>query len=188
MTDRQERIRYLLARSKGIAELKVEYVTAPNLFPTPKNIAEMVIEYADIRRGMRVLEPSAGTGALLDAIPNGCDVTAWEINSGLYGRLLSKYPDISVGIGDFLKLFEPGWDRIVMNPPFDHGLDINHILHAQELLAPQGRLVAICADGPRQREEFSEAKLYEPLPNGTFKYQGTMVNTAIVIINERSKK
>ena len=46
------------------------------------------------------------------------------------------------------------FDRIVMNPPFDHGADIRHIEHARGKLKPGGRLVAICAAGPRQRERF----------------------------------
>ena len=41
-----------------------------------------------------------------------------------------------------------------MNPPFDHGADIRHIEHARAKLKPGGRLVAICAAGPRQRERF----------------------------------
>ena len=41
-----------------------------------------------------------------------------------------------------------------MNPPFDHGADIRHIDHARRKLNPGGRLVAICAAGPRQRERF----------------------------------
>jgi hypothetical protein len=185
MTDRQERIRYLLDRAKGIAEVKVECVSAPNLFSTPKNIAVKVIEYANIREAMKVLEPSAGVGALLDEIPENCMVSTCEINYDLYARLCNKYPKINHVCIDFLAFNVYGWDRIVMNPPFDHGLDVKHILHAQELLAPHGRLVAICADGPRQRQAFADAELYDPLPNGTFKNQGTMVNTAIVILNAK---
>jgi 16S rRNA G1207 methylase RsmC len=37
-----------------------------------------------------------------------------------------------------------------MNPPFANGDDIKHITHA---LKPGGRLVAICANGPRQNDK-----------------------------------
>ena len=36
----------------------------PGFFPTPPELAEQIIEAADIRPGHRVLEPSAGTGNL----------------------------------------------------------------------------------------------------------------------------
>jgi hypothetical protein len=44
------------------------------------------------------------------------------------------------------------FDRVVMNPPFDHGADIKHVEHARKFLKPGGRLVAVVANGPRQRE------------------------------------
>jgi 16S rRNA G1207 methylase RsmC len=164
---------------------KVEIVTAPTLFPTPKSTAEYVIELADIGAGMRVLEPSAGTGALLDELPFAADVVAVEIMYSLVRRLREKYPSYSIVDGDFLEVGRGlgVFDRIVMNPPFDHGLDIKHILYARELLAPGGRLVAICADGPKQRERlFQLADIYEELPEDTFAAQGTRVRTAVVVI------
>jgi len=70
-----------------------------------------------------------------------------------------------------------------MNPPFDHGADIQHIEHAREKLKPGGRLVAICAAGPRQREWFEAiAAEWIDLPAGSFNQQGTNVNAAIIII------
>ena len=75
------------------------------------------------------------------------------------------------------------FDRIVMNPPFDHGADIRHIEHARGKLKPGGRLVAICAAGPSQREKFeSIAAEWIEMPAGSFKEQGTNVNAAIVVI------
>ena len=38
-----------------------------------------------------------------------------------------------------------------MNPPLDHGVDIKHIERAATMLCPGGRLVAVCANGPLQR-------------------------------------
>ncbi len=185
MTDRRERAAAAMARARGLRAGKVEVVTAPTLFQTPKPTAEYVIELADISAGMRVLEPSAGTGALLDALPFVVDVVAVEIVYSLVRILREKYPAYSIVDGDFLEVWRGLglFDRIIMNPPFDHGLDIRHILYARELLAPDGRLVAICADGPRQRDAFeSIADLYEPLPADTFAAQGTRVRTAIVVL------
>jgi len=70
-----------------------------------------------------------------------------------------------------------------MNPPFDHGSDIEHIRHAYRMLSPGGRLVAICANGPRQQEELGEiCSAWIDLPTGSFKEQSTHVSTAIVVI------
>lgn len=76
------------------------------------------------------------------------------------------------------------FDRIIMNPPFSGGVDIAHIRHARAHLNPGGRLVALCADGPRQRAAFAEddAIVYESLPAGTFTEAGTGVNVALLVI------
>jgi len=74
-----------------------------------------------------------------------------------------------------------------MNPPFINGSDIKHIEHALKFLKPGGRLVAICADGPRQNATLKpiaedSGGFWEPLPAGTFKDQGTNVNTVLLTI------
>ncbi|MCP5006254.1 MAG: hypothetical protein GY941_20290, partial [Planctomycetes bacterium] len=72
-----------------------------------------------------------------------------------------------------------------MNPPFKDGADIKHINHAFGMLKPGGRLVAICANGPRQQRTFkSKATLWKDLPEGSFKNQGTNVNTAMIILDK----
>lgn len=169
----------------------VQVVTAPQLFPTPPDLAARMVELADVRPGHRVLEPSAGTGAILDAL-NGhakecAHVVAVEINPTLGGRLDDT--GRAVVIGDFLKCDpETLWgafDRVLMNPPFENGADIRHIRHAAGMLKPGGRLVAICANGPRQREALQPiASHWEELPAGTFKAAGTMVNAALLVIEE----
>jgi protein-L-isoaspartate O-methyltransferase len=165
----------------------VKVVSAPNLFPTPPEIARRVVELADIQPGQRILEPSAGTGSLVRAIQEAhedADITAVEINPQLAAGLSGMVQRCECA--DFLTLGEDlgEFDRIVMNPPFDHGADIDHIRHAFALLAPGGRLVAVCANGPRQREELGEVcTQWIDLPTGSFKEQGTGVNTAIVVLD-----
>ena len=46
----------------------VQVVSAPQLFPTPTELAARMVELAEIEDGQQVLEPSAGTGAIVDAI------------------------------------------------------------------------------------------------------------------------
>jgi 16S rRNA G1207 methylase RsmC len=70
-----------------------------------------------------------------------------------------------------------------MNPPFANGQDIKHIEHALTLLKPGGRLVAICANGPRQQERLLPmATKWKELPAGSFSDSGTEVNAAILVI------
>lgn len=167
----------------------VQVVSAPQLFPTPAHVARRVVELADIGKGDRVLEPSAGTGALLDVL--SCDplagaVVAVEINSNLIKCLRAKFRPQYVLIehADFLE-WQPDapFDRIVMNPPFERGSDVKHIEHALTMLKPGGRLVSICANGPRQRDAFrDQAVEWIDLPDGTFSEQGTNVRTAIVVL------
>jgi len=174
---------------KASVKAGVTVVSAPQLFPTPEPIAERVIELADIQPGHAVLEPSAGTGALLGKVIDVSDrggpvPIAVEINSGLADRLRQRFPLASVRCADFLTCNGDlgTFDRIVMNPPFRNAEDIKHIEHARRMLRPGGRLVAVCAAGPRQREAFADHEWID-LPAGSFAAQGTGVNAAIVVID-----
>jgi hypothetical protein len=83
----------------------IQVVSAPQLFPTPPDLADRLIELADIRAGHTILEPSAGTGALLDALQHkpldyigGLSVV--EINPRLAEVLQAK--GYTVRCADFL--------------------------------------------------------------------------------------
>lgn len=172
---------------KGVV---VQVVSAPQLFPTPPELARrMVEEEAGISpaEAVRVLEPSAGTGNLLRAIYAACkpaEVVAVEINSTLAGALAKEFPQSAVRCADFLELSPDDlglFDFVLMNPPFGGAADIEHIQHARKFLKPDGLLLSICANGPRQRAAFYQsARLWQDLPAGTFKDSGTGVNTALV--------
>ena len=153
----------------------VTCASAPQLFPTPPALARRMVELADVRPGHRVLEPSAGTGRLLQALPTGCDVTAVEISPTLARQIGARCVD-------FLSLPPVAdFDRIVMNPPFANAQDIRHILHARQFLAPGGALVALCANGPRQRAALQPlATAWHDLPAGSFASEGTGVNVALL--------
>jgi phospholipid N-methyltransferase len=166
----------------------VQVVTANQLFPTPRDLAQRVGDMADIQPGHFVLEPSAGTGALLGAIgtrwkghnPERGAVHAVELNRSLACALERDFPLTTVDCGDFLEWVAPvKFDRIIMNPPFQDGADIKHILRARSMLAPGGKLVAICANGPRQGRALQElATSWEELPEGTF--AGTNVRAVLL--------
>ena len=173
---------------RGVEPARV--VAAPQLFPTPAVICEKMIGYADIEEKSRILEPSAGTGNILNAIMDnnkGVPV-AVEINAGLCEDLKKKFPLTTVLNQDFLE-YDNGkfyFDRILMNPPFKNGEDIKHIKHAWSMMRTNGTLVAICANGPRQRDALMPiSDHWEDLPAGSFKNEGTNVNTALIVIRGR---
>ena len=162
-------------------------------FPTPTEIAESVVDLANIEPGMDVLEPSVGEGALANlARDEGAIVTAYEIDAerAYYaGELLG----VEVGVCDFLTVTpEPKFDRIVMNPPFAQRADVKHVLHAIKFLKPGGRLVSIMSAGILFRTDALTVSLRdqlahcEALPDDSFKASGTSVRTAVVVYSAAS--
>ena len=122
----------------------------PNFFPTPRRLIAQMIEIADIQPGQSVLEPSAGKGDLAEAVRTaGGRVVCVELNATLVGLLRQKGFDVTAG--DFLGVPEGtlAIDKVVANPPFDHGSAVKHIRHAFRFLKPGGRLVSVAtsADG-----------------------------------------
>ena len=71
---------------KKTAAQGVVIVAVPQLFPTPPELVDRMVALADIRPGQRVLEPSAGTGRIIDAIrrtAHGYAITAVELNCNM---------------------------------------------------------------------------------------------------------
>lgn len=187
-------------RLREMAKAGVQVVSAPQLFPTPKEIARKMVDRAGIIAGRRVLEPSAGTGNLIEAAAKstGFDcfrLVAVEINQSLIATLetmrnhwlYANGDNFKIVRGDFLECNGDlgKFDIVLMNPPFENGSDIKHIKHAMTFLKPGGRLVAICANGPRQQAELQPlADTWEELPVDTFKEEGTSVRTVLITINK----
>lgn len=125
----------------------------PDYFPTPIDVVELMLEYADVTDGMTLLEPSAGSGhianVLRERFPRS-PLVLTEI-SGMLCRALEAqgYKPVQ---GDFLQVWkgDTTFDRIIMNPPFGCdgvGTDIDHVRHAYTLLASAGRLVSVMSEG-----------------------------------------
>lgn len=192
------------AAARAALKAGVVVTVAPQLFPTPPDLARRMVQEAGMMAGRRILEPSAGTGNLIRAILNDatgadcCKVVAVEINGQLAQGLrtmrdktaYANETRLQIHARDFLECDEEllgQFDFALMNPPFKDGSDIKHIEHARRFLKPGGRLVAICANGPRQRAALmpiveETGGTWEDLPAGTFKEAGTNVNTALVVI------
>lgn len=147
-------------------------------YSTPERLARWMVELADIRPGMRVLEPSAGEGDLTDAVRAACP-DAWidvlEIQPALQAVLQQKGYRL---VGEDALTYRPGpvYHRVLSNPPFTGLLDIWHILYCFDLLAYGGRLVTIASDesarGASARSQAFQAWLraqqawVHPLPGG----------------------
>lgn len=163
-------------------------VSGFNLFQTPPAIALRMVDLLGELQG-RILEPSAGLGRLYQAIrqrstspvvlvdssPECCD----ELHRAAEGDRFAE-----VVSGDFLGLSSGDlggeFDAILMNPPFQRGADVKHIRHALGMLRPGGRLVALCADGLRQRAELKPlAESWHELPANSFACEGTRVAVAM---------
>ena len=128
-----------------------------NFFPTPKNLIEkMLEEYKTKPLPKNILEPSAGKGDIIDYInkiqnkrKQQSNIYAFEFVEEL--RNIIKQKDNCQILGnDFLqyqnsksknKSKNINFDLILMNPPFDKG--VNHVLHAWDLLSREGQVIAL---------------------------------------------
>ena len=207
------------AEEDPFANIKHTPAKRYGFFPTPDKAADEVFQRVKLMQKiteprLRILEPSAGTGNLSRRCVDGhsglekwsggrasyaadyharnlVDVVELQQNlaedlkaEGIYNRVYAM---------DFLKL-DPSvtglYDLIVMNPPFDRGRDIDHVMHARKFLKPNGTLVAIMSAGTEFRtdkkslafQKFIETMngRFFDLEAGSFSEVGTNVNTAIV--------
>lgn len=158
--------------------------------------------------GQRVLEPSAGTGHLVDHILQEFDepqITAVEIDPFRANVLRRKYADnprVEVIEADFMRWAAGAYgrrqfDTVVMNPPFavkeDSLAYVNHIALAWSLLGPEGQLASIVPSGinfqdsafvKRLRQRMKQKGAVENLPELAFKEAGTCTRTAFCYGNK----
>lgn len=158
-------------------------------FYTPPELADLVAEYADVQRGETVLEPSAGAGALVDAVRRYCpdvgEITTVDIDPAVQATI----------VGDFLKLADyiNVHDVVVMNPPFAKGQAVAHVKVA--LPCARRRLVAIMPPTWQTSARKADCELVNmlencraysvvTLPEGAFKASGTMVRTVLLVVDK----
>jgi hypothetical protein len=162
-------------------------------FPTPKNIGEKLIQFADIQDSDILLEPSAGRGAIFNLFPSNNTKVAIELMHENCEDL-KKQGHNNILEMDFLNYAEQGFDKIIMNPPFSKQQDVKHIFHAWDLLAEGGKLVSIVSESPFFRDNELSKKFRKflddnnskvvSLPSETFKESGTMVRTRIIVVDK----
>lgn len=142
-------------------------------YPTPLSLAARVVALADVCKGDRVLEPSAGQGALAVLLPEGVQCVE---ASALYCQILDA-KGLTVHHGDFLD-YKPHerFDAVAMNPPFDRGQWRAHVEHAATLLAEGGAIVAVLP---------ASAAKADPLPGWSCTFtepiEGAFEDTSIAV-------
>ena len=111
-------------------------------YPTPEAVARLAVEMAEIEPHHACLEPSAGTGALVEFMPKTTQCI--EISS-LRALVLHQkgFPVVQCDFLEFARTTPFRFNRIVMNPPFSQGRAAAHVQAAAKLLKAGGRLVAI---------------------------------------------
>lgn len=187
----------LLSAVLATGEMPPKNPTA--FFPTPATLVEKIIGWLkteDLEEdGVRCLEPSAGTGAIADALR--LTFPGWEIDCCEIleiNRSILKGKGLNVVADDFTS-YEPDhrYDVVVMNPPFSvEGDSLAYITHVQKawgLLNEDGVLVAIAPPtwqtrGDAKSKAFREIVLtygeFHEVEAGTFKESGTMVATVVI--------
>jgi len=166
-----------------------------NYFPTPAGLVENLVSHLDIHAGTKVLEPSAGKGAIASKCAElGALVDCYELMQDNYDALRSVSSLHKVSKADFLSVEpSPEYDFVVMNPPFFGQADVKHVMHAFKFLKPGGTLVSIMSNGVSFRTNrlttqfrefvYDHGGVIDPLPDNSFKESGTLVNTVVVTIH-----
>jgi len=165
-------------------------------FATPAPFAKMACQMADIQPGLRVLEPSAGQGAIANEIRRYTDdyVVVELMPENVVALTRQGYDVIE---GDFLAMSEDEigrFDRIVGNPPFAKGAEVDHIRHMYTLLKPGGKMVTFASSAFTFRGDVKYALFLEwltdvgavidQMPEESFKSSGTNVSTMLLTIDK----
>ena len=116
-------------------------------YTPPRLAADMVrwgLRFAPVGSGARVLEPSCGGGAIVNALLRltSAAVVAVDVDA----KNVTPWGETSrveATQGDFLDMRRsPGFFRhAFMNPPYEHGQDVRHVLHALSMSSAVTALV-----------------------------------------------
>lgn len=169
---------------------------AAEAFFTPDALADSLVDrLGHMDPEARVLEPSAGEGALVRALLRkrpGLRVTAIEALAQHVAKLAAipehGGPVLQEDFLDARPQSQGLFDAIAQNPPFSR--EIEHVRHAYTFLKPGGVLVAIMSAGIKYREDKArkafrawvaehDGVIWEN-PEGSFEESGTSVRTVMV--------
>lgn len=158
-------------------------------YATPKEITECINahleeSYADQLNEMTMLEPSAGTGKLVEIHPAySTQVHCVEV-SPLFSTVLQAKGVQNVHNIDFMKFkHEFDYDLIIMNPPYASKQLEKHINKALSHLKNGGELIAVIPNGKvsqiKQMDGFEGLKVISTHSNT---FEDTSISTAVISI------
>lgn len=166
-------------------------------YATPDWVADMMAEDLNIQPWERVLEPSAGTGSLVNAVHRVCsdiEVDCYELND-INRKTLQSLPCTNIIGYDFTQCVGiEEYDVIIANPPFSKNQDITHLMKMYDSLKVGGRIACLTSthwtfandSESRQFREWVADKCthLQELPSGTFKESGTDIATVYLMIKK----
>lgn len=170
-------------------------------FRTPAPIVDDMVQtlQTQFTSLTRILEPSAGDGAIVEGILRKWPrmfVEAWELDPRRHELLAGKRIAGVTSCCDFLKM-DGLWPAILMNPPFSLETDrltyITHIKHAWDMLCPGGVVISVAPSSIKFRldrrttemRELVEANGFiQDFPHGAFDVSGTLVNTVKIFMKK----
>jgi len=165
-------------------------------FATPKELADEMVELANLCDTDEILEPSAGQGAIIKAINKVCAATPDCFELMDVNRAILQKSGLSFNLigDDFFTHKGKKYDKIIANPPFTKNQDIDHLLEMYNCLADGGRLICITSkswvSGSQKKQVDFRAWLDEvaadifDIEKCTFKESGTMVGGKIIVIDK----
>lgn len=182
---------------KVVSGEKVNLKKEFQFFATPENVANRLVELANIKDGNKVLEPSAGQGAIIKAINKvhpKMVVDCYEFMD-INREFLKEIPTVNLLGEDFLKRQDnPEYDRIIANPPFAKNADITHFIKMWESLRVNGTLVCMTSmhwqHSSNKKEKAFQTFLdkigaeVHTVDAGAFKESGTTIATLIIVAHK----
>ena len=167
---------------------------------TSMQIASKLIQLSSLRNNLTILEPSAGTGNIIDCLVKeyafeNLSIDCVELNKEKFTELKSK--GYNAFNADFLQ-WEPGkyYDRIIACPPFKGNVDLKHIQKMFSHLDEKGTLITLTSplwitNNDTHQIEFRNwlsDKDYsmQMLPDNSFMEKGKSVPTMILKLKKNS--
>lgn len=180
-------------------DIKSEY----QFYSTDSKLADEMVELlGSIKPNQKILEPSAGDGALVQAITRityGVTIDCFEIME-LNRKKLRAFERVNLIGENFLDAedkpeLQNSYDFIIANPPFSNNQDIDHIKLMYKLLKPKGKMVSIASkhwliSKNKKEVDFKNwledvGAIFKEIPSGAFRKSGTMVATTMIIIDKK---
>lgn len=149
-------------------------------------------------KSFRILEPSAGSGAIAKAVKAAQpEVTLECVELDPLNRSRLEEEENFTLIGDDFLQLDPDnvkpFDMVLMNPPFKKTEYIDHIEHALKFLKPCGELWAIAPVSFVRNSDKKSRWLFDmvaghgeyyEMDSGSFKHAGTNVRTCMLKIEK----